>query len=149
MYLPKCIHYCKHSKCTFLGRQEKYQKKATQGDIPKRHVPLRNPCARIASRCPKMFRFLGTYISNIASLLVVDARKSEHFRVSDGEAAGGFLRRALFRSASLSRFLWLLSCSVQESNITAPYALRKGIPFCSGLGRKNTRKANLPGGNRI
>ena len=45
----------------FLLRQEKYQKKATQGDIPKRHVPLRNPCARIAARLPKMFRFSGGY----------------------------------------------------------------------------------------
>jgi len=41
-----------------------------------------------------------------------------HFRTS-GDAAGGFLRRAHFRSASLSRLLWLLSCSVQESNMTA------------------------------
>ena len=71
--------------------------------------PLRNPCARNASRCPKMFRFLNTYNTKIPSLGNVDTRKSEHFRVSDGVAAGGFLRRALFRSASLSRLLWLLS----------------------------------------
>ena len=75
--------YCRSCNVLFLLRQEKYQKKATKGDIPKRHViivvclppasiniinslrgapPLKKPLRRLASQRPKMFRFLNAYI---------------------------------------------------------------------------------------
>ena len=37
--------------------QEKYQKKAIQGDIPKRHVPLKIPCAASPSDTRKCSDF--------------------------------------------------------------------------------------------
>jgi len=47
------------------------------------------PTSRISSRCPKMFRFLNTYNEKSGNFLSADIRKSEHFRVSDGDARAG------------------------------------------------------------
>ena len=62
------------------------------------------PPRRLASQHSKMFRFLNAYSSKCETLLIVDTRKSEHFRVSDGEAAGvskGVVLRAANQKISM------------------------------------------------
>jgi len=46
------------------------------------------PTRRNAGQRPKMFRFLNAYSSKITILILADTGKSEHFSVSDGDAAG-------------------------------------------------------------
>ena len=91
---------------SWLARKE--SKEASQRGATKMRPPLETPAASPFG-VQKCSDFRTPTAENIGSFLLVDTRKSEYFRVSDGEAAGGFLRRAHFRSASLSRVLWLLS----------------------------------------
>ena len=130
----------KCSNVLFLLRQEKYQKKATQGDIPKRHVPLRNPCAASPASDQKCSDFWPLTFQNIASFFSVDTRKSEHFRVSDGEAAGGVHRGGrIFVAPPLWRILWLLSW--RNKKVTLLHScLQKSTLFCTSSNPEKATK---------
>ena len=113
----------------FLLRQEKYQKKATQGDIPKRHVPLRNPCARIASQRPKMFRFLNAYSSKSCRFYHGRRPKIGTFSGVGWRCGWGFQRGRIFVAP-----LWptsLVTFLFGDKKVTLPHlrTIRKGIPF--------------------
>ena len=110
----------KENACTFLASPRKVPKEGDLRGHSEKACPLKKPLRRIAGQRPKMFRFLNAYISRTERLLHVDARKSEHFRVSDGEAAGVSKGGALARSAPLADFFGYFLVRRQESNITAP-----------------------------
>ena len=64
----------------------------------------------------------------VVSFLFEDARKSEHFRVSDGDAAGGVSRGGRFFVAPpLFRLLLVLFLATQEKYIRIQ-CLQEGIP---------------------
>ena len=98
-----------------------------EGDLrghSEKACPLKKPLRRFASQRAKMFRFLNAYISKSLSLHKVDIRKSEHFRVSNGEAAGEVHRRGrIFVAPLLCRVLWLLSW--RDKKVTLLHPLRK------------------------
>ena len=122
------IGFCKRIVLMYFScvRQEKYQKKATQGDIPKRHVPLRNPCARIAARLPKMSRFSVGYHEKNLQLLSWRCSKIGTFLNTGRRCGGGFQRGRIFVAP-----LWLASfgsfLASQEKNISPPSFLYKKI----------------------
>jgi hypothetical protein len=58
------------------------------------------PTSRIASQRPKISRFLNAYSSKNKRSITVDTRKSEHFRVSNGDAAG-VSKGVVLRAANL------------------------------------------------
>ena len=91
--------------------------------------PLKKPLRRIAVRCPEMSRFLDTYHSKASNYLHVDARKSEHFRVSARDAAGGVHRGGrIFVAPPLCRLLLVLFLPVKKR--TLPYcSSQKGILY--------------------
>ena len=106
--------------CPFLASPRKGPKEGDLRGHSEKACPLKKPLRRLASRCPKMFRFLNTYNTKIERFLPVDSRKSEHFRESDGDAAGGVHRGGrLFEAPPLCRFLWLLSW--RSKKVTLPY----------------------------
>ena len=70
---------------------------------------------------------------NLESFLLVDTRKSEHFRVSDGVAVGGVHRGGrIFVAPPLWRVLWLLSW--RDKKVTLPhYHLQECIHYYKQL----------------
>ena len=79
--------------------------------------PLRNPCARIAIRHPKMFRFSGIYRVKTCKSLGGRCSKIGTFLDTDWRCGGGYQRGRIFVAP-----LWPLSLvtflAAQESNIT-------------------------------
>jgi len=115
--MQKRIRYCKYSNVTFLSLNKKVTKEVSQRDSTKNHI-LWYDCHPLWKRQPVSKNvpiFERLQFKNLQVFLPAGPRKSGHFRGSDGDAAGGFLRRALFRSASLSRLLLVLFLATKKS----------------------------------
>jgi len=82
------------------------------------------PTRRIASRCPKMFRFLNTYHLKTCKFSLCRHPKIGTFSGVGWRCGGGFLRGRIFvaplKPVSFGSFL-----AGQEKNITAPNRYKK------------------------
>ena len=118
-------------QCYFLvAEQESNQRSRHRGGATKMRPPLCTPPAAAPTGVQKCPDFWTPATQKLTGSLRVDARKSAHFRVSDGDAAGGVHREGrIFVAPPLCRVLWLLSWRDKKVTLLQ-HCLQQGIPIC-------------------
>ena len=90
------------------------------------HVPLRIPCARHASRLPKMFRFSEVYKEKTYDILSCKRSKIGTFLNAEWRCGGGFQRGGAPRSEFIITMLaggkhTTLSLAFSECPLKSPF----------------------------
>ena len=144
--IPYCNHRC--SNVLFLIGKKRTKRSRHRGGASKRRPPLCTPPAASPVDTGKWSDFPVSNLKKPVSFCALNVQKPGHLWTLVGNAAGdskgwcsaqrikmnmiaGGNHTIIYASSKrpLSRFLWLLSCSVQESNILRTIYLQQGMLF--------------------
>ena len=114
----------------FLYSPRKVPKESDLRGHSEKACPLKKPLRRLASRCPKMFRFLNTYNSKACKAFPGRHPKIGTFSGVGWRCGGGFQRGRIFVAP-----LWLISLVTflfSDKKVTSLHLrLQKAIGFCA------------------